>query len=386
MAIQPNVRGLRRFVGVVVGVGMLLTCAQNALGQVAYELLHGFAREMIGCPDGLFPLAGLVQGTDGSFYGTTSNCGVAGGGTVFRITAAGTFTTLHSFAFDYNEGCQPEAGLIQASDGDFYGTTSFCGAYGGGTVFRMKPAGALTTLHSFGSGDDGSEPVAGLIEASDGNFYGTTRRGGASSYGTVYKITAKGEITTLHSFDTGSNTEGYESVAGLIQASDGDFYGTTTYGGAFFCGTVFKITAAGSLTTLRSLQQTTDGCFPRAGLIQATDGSFYGTTSTDGSAGAGSVFKITAAGALTTLHSFGGGIFEGSTPAAGLIQASDGNFYGTTEGSGAFGNGTVFKITAAGALTTLYSFAPFGVGGALPVAGLIQATDGNLYAPPVPAA
>jgi uncharacterized repeat protein (TIGR03803 family) len=355
-------------------------CAQGASGQVAYELLHAFAIDETFpflCRETGFPLAGLVEATDGQFFGTTAGGGPCGVGTVFKITAAGTFTILHSF--DCSDGCEPVAGLIQASDGAFYGTTSIGGMVGAGTVFRITAAGAFTTLHSFeNSSTEGARPLAGLIQASDGDFYGTTFEGGARSGGTVYKITAAGAVTTLYSFETGG-IDGSRPEAGLIQANDGDFYGTTGSDGAGFCGTVFKITAAGTLTTLHPFGQSTDGCSPRAGLIQASDGNLYGTTSRFGSAGAGTVFKITTSGALTTLHSFGGGISEGTSPVAGLIQASDGNLYGTTESGGAFFNGTIFKITGAGTLTTLYSFAPFGIRGALPVAGLIQATDGNLY-------
>jgi uncharacterized repeat protein (TIGR01451 family) len=234
------------------------------------------------------------------------------------------------------------AGLIQATDGNFYGTTElggvpcvpgWCAGGSGGTVFKMDAAGTLTTLHSF-TGPDGWSPRAGLIQATDGNFYGTTDSGGAGNRGTVFKMSAAGILTTLHSF-TGS--EGSAPEAGLIQARDGNFYGTTQ-------GTVFKMDAAGTLTTLHTFIQS-EGVNLEAALIQATDGNFYGTTSNFGASGGfnGTVFKIDAAGTLTTLHFFAGS--DGAKPAAGLIQATDGNFYGTTStGSNPALDGVVFRL------------------------------------------
>jgi uncharacterized repeat protein (TIGR03803 family) len=245
---------------------------------------------------------------------------------------APTFFVLYSFAG--MDGAYPWAGLVQATDGNFYGTTNYGGAYSDGTVFKITPAGTFTTLHSF-DGTDGANPFAGLVQATDGSFYGTTYYGGASPDGTVFKITPAGTFTTLHSFDS---TDGANPHAELVQATDGNFYGTTYYGGANSCGTVFKITAGGVLTTLHSFDFT-DGAYPRARLVQATDGSFYGTTSYGGVLG--SVFKITARGVLTTLHSFAGQP-EGSYPYAGLVQATDGNFYGTTYGND---DGTVFRLS-----------------------------------------
>jgi uncharacterized repeat protein (TIGR03803 family) len=234
--------------------------------------------------------------------------------------------------------------LVQGSDGNFYGTTQVGGTNGSGTVFKITPSGALTTLHSF-DGADGSNPAAVLMQASDGNLYGTTEAGGANgNYGTVFKITPAGTLTTLHSF---GGADGWEPAAGLVQASDGNFYGTTYIGGANGnYGTVFKITPTGTLTTLYSFCSQSgcaDGALPRAGLVQASDGDFYGTTAFGGANYyEGTVFKITPNGTLTTLHSFDGA--DGGDPNA-LVQASDGNFYGTTVLGGANGdNGTVFRL------------------------------------------
>ena len=291
-------------------------------GAGTLTTLHSFG----GGSDGGSPFAGLIQASDGSFYGTTYSGGVSNAGTVFKMDGAGTLTTLHSFS-GRSDGGNPHAGLIQASDGSFYGTTSTGGAFGFGTVFKMDSAGTLTTLHSFSAGSDGGSPYAGLIQASDGRFYGTTSTGGAFGFGTVFKVDGAGTLTTLHGFSGGS--DGGLPYAGLIQASDGGFYGTTASGGASGAGTVFKVDGAGTLTTLHSFSFGSDGGNPHAGLIQASDGSFYGTTWNGGASGAGTVFKVDGAGTLTTLHGFSGGS-DGGNPEAGLIQASDGSFYGTT--------------------------------------------------------
>ena len=377
-------------------------CAAASIAAPAQTLttLHMFA----GYPsDGGVPNAGVVQATNGNFYGTTYTGGASnncqgGCGTVFGITPGGALTTLHSF--DWYDGASPTAALVQGTDGNFYGTT-----YGGGanqyygTVFKITPSGTLTSLYSFcaqANCADGAMPYAGLVQATDGNFYGTTLEGGANtgcslgsgSCGTVFKITPGGTLTTLHSFCAQAGcADGGNPYAGLVQASDGNFYGTTFERGANGYGTVFKITPSGTLTTLYSFgSQQNDGAMPFASLVQARDGNFYGTTSEAGGPHqSGTVFKITPAGVLTTLYNFcaQNNCIDGSGPLAPLVQASDGEFYGTTLHGGAncipnSGCGTVFRITANGVLSTLYSFAG-GSDGGEPLAGLVQATDGNFY-------
>ena len=328
-----------------------------------YTVLHAFAES-----DGQDPLAGLVQGSDGNFYGTTKQGGAGDSGTVFKITPSGTLTTLHSFAG--SDGQNPVAGLVQGTDGNFYGTTNYGGARGAGTVFKITPAGALTTLYPF-AGSDGSYPYAGLVQGTDGNFYGTTNQGGARGAGTVFKITPSGTLTTLYPF---AGSDGSYPQNTLVQGSDGNFYGTTKQGGASGYGTVFKITPSGTLTTLHSFAGS-DGQDPYAALVQGSDGNFYGTTNQGGTGDYGTVFKITPAGTLTTLYSFSGS--DGEWPSATLVQGTDGNFYGTTGQGGASGYGTVFKITPSGTLTTLHSFA--GNDGQDPYAALVQGSDGNFY-------
>ena len=305
---------------------------------------------------------------------------------------AQTLTTLHSFAGYPTDGANPWAGLVQATDGNLYGTTAAGGVNNDGTVFEITAGGTLTMLYSFcfqPSCTDGGFPAAGLVQATNGKFYGTTGDGGTYGDGTVFEITAGGKLTTLYSFCSQTNcTDGAIPIDELIQATDGNFYGTTTYGGTNYGGTVFEITAGGKLSTLYrfcSQPNCTDGSYPWAGLVQATDGRFYGTTSEGGVNGTayGTVFEVTPTGTLTTLYSFCSqpNCADGYGPSAGLIQATDGNFYGTTSYGGAKGVGSVFKITAGGTLTTLYSFCsqPNCADGSYPQAGLVQATDGNFY-------
>jgi uncharacterized repeat protein (TIGR03803 family) len=325
--------------------------------------------------DGVAPSANIIQGSDGNFYGTTYAGGTNLSGTVFKITPAGVETVLHSFAGGATDGSFPRAGMIQGSDGNFYGTTSGGGPTGSGTVFKVSPSG-VERIFTF-SGYDGIAPGA-LVECSDGNFYGTTSDGGPNFDGTVFKITPGGVMTMLHAF-TGGTTDGRNSNASLILGADGNFYGTTVGGGASDKGTVFKITPAGVETVLYSFAGgLTDGNYPSAALIQASDGNFYGTTPQEDPSNHGTVYRVTPAGVETVLHTFGGGT-DGNNPAAALIQGSDGNFYGTTYGGGINNFGTVFKITPAGVETILHSFAGDSTDGNYPAASLIQGSDGNFY-------
>lgn len=503
--------------------------------QGVVTTLHSF----IGT-DGTGPQAGLVRATDGNFYGTTYSGGANDYGTVFKITSTGTLTTLFSFDINANSAANPSAALIQAADGNFYGTTAQGGGpSGAGTVFKITSAGIFTLLYSWGSTQ--AFP-SGLVQGTDGNFYGTTRA-------TIFKITTTGALTTLHTFITSEGT----AMAGLVQGKDGNFYGTTDstvfkitpagtltalyislgdingatallqgadgnfYGStAGASGMVFQITPSGSLNRLHtftgsgpsaqaSLIETTNGCLygmtsdipnltfgtvfslcltpsfsifglspnqataggsaftltvhgarfgaattvlwnglslsttfvsttqvmaavpasliaspgsanvdvqvpgntsntlaftidslangqgfttlanfngtngnaASTALVQGTDGNFYGTTSSGGVNNLGTVFKMTPQGALTTLYSFRGA--DGANPQAGLVQGTDGNFYGTTYGGGITGDGTVFRITPDGSLLSLYSLNLATDSAANPSAALIQAADGNFY-------
>lgn len=347
----------------------------------------------------------LFQGTDGNLYGTTyaggatANCS-GGCGTVFKISTAGKLTVAHDFCATGNcadgtvpDGEFPVAGVIQALDGNFYGTTWGSSLTGFGSVFKMTSAGTLTTLYNFCSKTncvDGYFPNSPVVQGSDGNFYGTTSTGGTgfeNSGGTVFKITSNGVLTTLYSFCSKTNcTDGANLSSGLVQASDGNFYGTTNQGGrnsvcSGGCGTVFRMTPAGKLTTLYnfcSAANCADGANPIAGLIQAADGYLYGTTFGGGANGSGTIFKISLSGVFSGLYSFcsESSCTDGATPYAPLRQASDGNFYGTTNYGGATGNGTIFRFTSAKNLTVVYSFDSNNFG---PVSPLMQDTDGEFY-------
>ncbi len=261
---------------------------------------------------------------------------------------AQTETNLYSFGSSSNDGSEPEAGLVQGSNGNFYGTTLGGGTYNNGTVFRIGPGGSYTNLYSFwGSPNDGSEPLAGLVQGSDSSFYGTTIQGGAYGYGTVFRINPSGSYTNLYSF--GNSPDGANPEAPLVQGSDSNFYGTTIQGGAYGYGTVFRISPSGSYTNLYSFGNSPDGAKPEAPLVQGSDGNFYGTTyfggmSTKCNGGCGTVFRISPSGSYTNLYSFGAVSNDGFYPLAGLAQGSDSNFYGTTTFGGINDSGTVFKV------------------------------------------
>ena len=262
----------------------------------------------------------LVQGPDGNYYGVTAGGGdvacspPSGCGTVFRLNASSSLRTLH--VFEGVDGIYPQASLIVGGDNSLYGTTTGGGDLscnppsGCGTVFRITPDGTLTVLHEFEL-TDGGGPVTSLLQATDGNFYGTTSGGGPSndSAGTVFKMTRDGTLKTLYSFCLSPTCHtGYGPTAPLIQGVDGRFYGTTSAGGTNACygqgcGTVFRVTSTGRLTILHRFGHL-DGAEPRAPLVQAVDGSLYGTTVTGGSEGSGTIFKIGATGQFSTLYSF----------------------------------------------------------------------------------
>jgi uncharacterized protein (TIGR03437 family) len=312
-----------------------------------------------------------VTSAGGSSTSCTISGTVIGCGTVFRITPDGVLTTLYSFSGP--DGSAPNW-LIQSADGNLYGTTGagptitagICTA-NCGTVFKLTLAGTLTTLHTF-AGSDGNVPTA-LVEASDGTFYGVTWTGGAGTSclggcGTVFKLTAGGALTTLYSFGIAGFTDGWTPLS-LIQGTDGNLYGATLNGGdttnmeaiTSGVGTIFRITTGGALTTLYKFNLGV-GAFPHF-LTQASDGNFYGTTSGGGANQIGTIFAITPGGTLTTLHSFNtaDGVGETASP---MIQARDGNLYGTSWGGGASNNGTVFRLTLGSTPTTTPSISQSG--------------------------
>jgi uncharacterized repeat protein (TIGR03803 family) len=318
------------------------------------------------CTDGFIPYAGLVMDTVGNFYGTTYSWPCSLGyncGTVFQVTPSGTETVLHSFCSRCADGKTPRAGLIMDMSGNLYGTTYAGGAYGWGTVFKVTPSGIETVLHSFGSLGDGFSSYAGLIMDTTGNLYGTTSNGycpGGTSQGcgTVFQVTPSGTETVLYRFCSQQYcTDGAQPQAGLVMDAVGNLYGTTYAGGNNSkTGTVYKLTPSGIETVLYSFcsqRYCTDGAQPQAGLVMDKTGNLYGTTGQGGvpsrycPEGCGTVFQVTPSGKETVLYSFCGkrGCADGMTPRAGLIMDMSGNLYGTTYAGGAYGWGTVFKVT-----------------------------------------
>lgn len=338
-----------------------------AAGQAQiFSVLYNFGTHS-GDPENPINSGIIAQGRDGNLYSTTPLTNNAPyNGAVFKITTRGALNVLHTFTLASN-GTEPWSGLTLGRNGNFYGTTNQGGTHNSGTIFKITPSGTLTILYDF----NGGNPFAPPIQGSDGNFYGTTS-GANAPYGTVFKLTPSGIFTTLHSFN---GTDGEQPNAPLVQATDGNFYGTTDLGGSYNKGVVFKITPTGKLTTLYNFDGT-HGWYPESPLIQGSDGNFYGTADTGGSYNSGVIFKITANGNLTLLHSLNG-TTDGQNPVAGLVQATDGNFYGVAPNGGRFGYGTLFKITPSANFTVLHDFD--WTTGAYPEVTLFQHTNGILY-------
>jgi len=335
------------------------------------------------------PENSLVQAPDGRLYGATGGNGIKGsyGGTLFGFSLVGdTLSTLHAFCAELGcpDGISSSGALVQDENGIFYGSSPGGGTNSIGTIFSVTPSRKFTTLYNFGSqSGDGINPYSGLLLARDGNFYGTTYNGGTAGRGTLFRITKEGTKSTIYNFcQLGNCADGSAPYGPLIQGANGRLYGTTAYSTNSCCvpaGTVFEITLGGQLTTLHTfclVQGCPDGSDPVAGVIQSNNGTLYGTTYQGGAYNQGTVFKITPAGVITTIYSFCN-CGDGAAPFGQLLQATDGDIYGTTNVGGANNYGTVFVIKAAGTVTTLHSFDT--ADGQYPLGGLLQATDGNLY-------
>jgi uncharacterized repeat protein (TIGR03803 family) len=392
-----------------------------ATGTVNFGTLDAFSG-----PDGGYPETGLIQATNGNLYGTTTFeppiSGGNGSSTIFEMTPRGMLTTVFAPGCTGNpcqDGDYP-VGIVQANNGYIYGAMTGEGAYGAGTIFKMTPAGTFTTLYNFcpdATCDDGKFPV-GLMQANSGDLYGTTQWGGLYNRGTVFKITSSGTFTSIYSFCLQEPcADGANPLAGLIQTANGDLVGTTEYGGTvgsysssycpYGCGTVFKITPAGVLTTLHdfcSEPGCTDGLQPSTSLVEGPGGLLYGTTSFGGAtstcqfsgspAGCGTIFTIARDGTFASLYSFcgqGGSCPDGVAPASPLVLAPSGDLYGTTQWGGddsicaeiegqVPGCGTVFKISPSRTFTTLHAFCAQKEcpDGAYPL-GLMESTSGIFY-------
>ena len=342
-----------------------------------YTVVHHFR----GSPaDGNGPQAALIGDAAGNLYGTTYYGGASNAGVVFQLNRSG-LTVLHSFA-GHTDGTNPIASLIRDTAGNLYGTAAAGGTNFAGIAFRLDTSGTETVLFTFGgspAAEDGAQPVTRLLRDQQGNLYGTTRYGGTSKAGTIFKLDPDGNETVLYSF--GGGADAADPYSSLIADAAGNLYGTTVFGGGSAClgagcGTVFKLSAGGAETVLHSFTGT-DGEKPFAGLIRDAAGNLYGTTFYGGAADFGTVFKLDTALVETVLHSFTGGA-DGAYPQAGVIRDSEGNLYGTASYGGASNAGVVFKLDSAGTETVLHSFAG-GVDGAYPQAGVIRDLAGILY-------
>jgi len=364
-------------------VGLRVGVAAQSAPSRTFKVLYTFQ----GSSDGGEPYAGLVRDAAGNLYGTAISSGAFGWGVVFKVDPSGTETVLHSFGDGSTDGRTPYGGLVRDKAGNLYGTTYEGGGIGCvdgcGTVFKVDTTGTETVLHSFAGGTtDGCFPYAGLLLKA-GNLYGTTQACGASSYGTVFRLSTSGKETILHNF-AGGTADGANPLYGsLLMDTKGALYGVAQYGGTSNQGVVYKLNPSRALRVLYSFAGgTTDGCNPDGTPAMDTLGNLYGTAVACGSSNMGVVWKVSKSGKEKVLHNFAGGAKDGADPIAGVILDGNGNLYGDTQyggGTGCFGTGcgTVYKVSATGKLTLLHIFA--GSEGALPFGGVIRDTKGNLY-------
>jgi uncharacterized repeat protein (TIGR03803 family) len=365
----------RRVVGVVSCLSVFLLTAimiQSAQAQT-FTILYSFTNGA----DGGQPYASLVRDSAGNLYGTTAVGGASNFGTVFKVDTTGKETALYSFGGGA-DGANPWAGLVWGPGGHLYGTTEAGGASGFGTVFKLSKAGKKTVLHNFtGTAGDGAYPFSRLVWDSAGNLYGTTYKGGTSNNGTVFTLAKTGKETVLYSFKGGA--DGENPYAGVVRDAAGNLYGTTFGAFGVGYGTVFRLNTTNKEKVLHAFTGGADGGYPYyGGVVRDSAGNLYGTTSFGGAHQYfGTVFKVNKAGKQTVLYSFTGGA-DGGQPNASLIRDGAGNLYGTTIGGGASGHGTVFKLDKTGKETVLYSFAG-GADAASPNADLLRDAAGNLY-------
>jgi len=363
-------------------VAVLLACTSPA-ALAQFSIIADFD----GTAAGALPEGNLVQAPDGNFYGEDIVGGANGTGAVFKLTPAGALTAFYTAP----SGAVTPVALTIGSDGYFYGANETGGMDGYGSVFKISPAGTLTTLYSFQNSTDGSYPVGTLVQGSDGNFYGETNQGGdvslcfnpylglSNGCGTLFRITPAGAFSVVYTFQ--GTTDGGFPSGGLVQGSDGNYYGLTG-------GTVFRYVPGGSVTTIATFPTTNAIAAPNGPLVEDASGNYWGTAAEGGAYGEGVVFKASAANGFQLVWTFCSdtNCAGGGTPYAPLFAASDGNFYGSTfagsdpAGCAGFGCGTVFRVTPAGVLTALYSSTDSNtLDGVLPGSTVIQGSNGKFY-------
>jgi uncharacterized repeat protein (TIGR03803 family) len=397
---------LERFL-LFIALAFFVIASQSAVAQnYTFQLLYAFT----GSPDGSSPQAALVSRNSSLAYGTTAEGGnpaidFYGYGTVFTLDATGHETVLYLFCSLPNctDGAIPTGNPIMDAAGNLYGTTVTGGAFGGGVVYKIDPAGQEAVLYSFASWNgDGFAPDGGVIEDGEGNLYGTTsaNTGKGCACGAVFKLDSTGKETLLYSFEGG--TDGAFPVGGLVRDDEGNLYGTTSGGGTSQpecnngCGTIFKIDTSGNETVLhRFAASGMEGINPEASLIRDKENNLYGTTIYGGVAisgrngnrtrGSGTIFELQANGTFTVLHQFKGYPADGANPVSALVAGADGTMYGSTEWGGSLtkcvgGCGAVYRISNHADYSLLYSFCPEDCsGGAVPMGSLILDASGALY-------
>lgn len=333
-----------------------------------YRALYSFT----GGADGSSPYSELIVDSSGNLYGTTAYGGSSNNGVVFRLDASGAETIIHTF--NGGDGSQPAGRLIRDTSGNFYGVALDGAAFGYGGVFELDPSGNETFLHSFNF-TDGAYPNK-IVRDSAGNLFGTTGSGGLYNCGVFFKIDPSFNESAIHDF--GGVGDGCEPIASLLAASSGTFYGTTTSGGTSGEGIVYKIDTSGNELVLHNFpSNSVDGFYPEGELVRDRSGALYGTTYYGGSNRDGVVYKIDASGNESVIVTFN--VANGSKPVGGLYLNS-GVLFGTTMFGGSVGiggHGIAFKIKDGTTEVVLHNFGP--PGGAYPEATLVKAANGNLY-------
>lgn len=323
--------------------------------------------------DGQYPLHSLIMGKDGLVHGAAL--------TSFKITRAGEFTVVN--AFDKRHLGWRAVGLVQAGDGQYYGAAYMGGDLKSGTAYRMTPKGKVTLLHTFdGFATEGGNPWAPFLLASDGAFYSTTSDSDNGSCGSLFRMTPAGELTVLHQFTLAPDNGCGADTWALMQATDGHIYGVTARGGATNSGAIYRWTSGGVWELLYSFQQAgLPGWQPNSGLVQAADGALYGTTYDGGANGNGTFYRLDPeTRTVSVVKAFGSGRTDPRQPRGELLLARDGNFYGTTVYGGEHESGAVYRVTTAGEMTTIFSFPDQSKKlGYMPFAGLVEGRDGEFF-------
>jgi uncharacterized repeat protein (TIGR03803 family) len=370
----------RRFAAMVTGI--LVLAAVSASAQT-YTKLYTWPEDTRN--DTGIGLAGLMtQGRDGLIYGTIGDDNSNAAGSAFQMTTSGTFTRIYSFCemAKCADGSGPWGGLTLGKDGNLYGTTIGGGSVAAGTVFKLTPHGALTTLWNFDNGTDGGAPWYPAFQGIDGNFYGVSNTVYAGDYGAFYKLIPTATPPYKESVPLDFNYTNGNNPNLPSQGTDGNFYGSTASGGTKGLGVVYKTTPAGGVTVLHNFTgYPSDGTSPIGALVQGNDRSFYGVTYQGGASNVGTIFKITSTGTYTLLHSFLGRPGDGAYPRSGLILGSNGNLYGTTLNGGAANSGSIYQVTPSGQVTILHSLCSQTscADGFSPVIPLFQHTNGKFY-------